>query len=64
MQQGLKQIDPNGAGLYIAVFRCTLPRIDGKVRSLYEDTWAMSFPNEKSEEMQQSEEELLRDQAM
>ncbi|BCL83323.1 GAF domain-containing protein [Ktedonobacteria bacterium brp13] len=51
VQQGLKQIDPNGAGLYIAVFRCTPPRIDGKVRSLYEDTWAMSFPSEKSEEM-------------
>lgn len=51
VQQGLKQMDPNNAGLYLAVFRCTPPPAGHKVRSLYEYTWGMTFENVRSKQM-------------
>jgi Helix-turn-helix. len=51
VQQGLRQMDPNNAGLYLAVFRCTPPLACHKVRSLYEDTWGMTFENPRSKHM-------------
>ena len=46
LQQALEQLDPNRAGLYLAVMRCTPPTKGHKVRSVYESVWTMTFADE------------------